>query len=204
MALRQDAKSRLGDDVIRLWDFMTGKYDVKVYDKRTSGLMSLAGKILQRLSIMSYEQFMNGYVTTIGNRIYIPFKLGDDEGRWSYWDQIVLCAHEFQHVRQFNGSVVSFVWNYVRNPEKRALYECQAFRGNFEMEYFKWKELPYTSTMVKNKLRYYGCSEKILNNATHYIDSCIPTIELGGVVNQASKDVINWLRANAGYWELKK
>lgn len=193
--------TRMRDSVLGLWSYMAKKHGVTVRHKHDSTFMANVGRLLQRLSIMSYNQFMSGFVTTIGKTIYLPFDLGDTE-RWSYWDQIILCAHEFQHVIQYEREGMSFFLGYLFSSSKRARFECEAFRSLLEMEFWRWQSLLITMKYIALKLRYYGCKDVDVIATEAYLRACLPTIEAGGVRNQASKEVIAWLRANHPFWEM--
>lgn len=119
-------------NVKSIWAHYQGRLGSKVFPKRSRVLMRIAARVVARRTETTEEEFLGDFVTTIGRRIYVPFELGVEKPGWLFRDQMLLAVHEHQHVVQWLKEPVRFLTKYARDTRKRALFEAEAFRSEFE------------------------------------------------------------------------
>lgn len=102
--------------------------DFKVIKKNDSSLMKVINVILYIITFGYQKDFMENYVTTIGNTVYIPTSWND----WSIEKKIMILKHERVHMRQaakYGKLWYSFLYLFVWFPFVFAIY-----RTKFEKE----------------------------------------------------------------------
>lgn len=82
---------------------------------------------------MPSEDFLANFATTIGQRIYVPFKPGVPFNQWALVEQCVLLAHEHKHVRQWRESPIKYPSLYLTSPEYRGNIETNAYSVGAEV-----------------------------------------------------------------------
>jgi len=206
------------------WEYMTQMYGAKVLPKdddlikiiRALKRKDLAGiargladlnegdeigliaLFLSKLGHMDVADFMEGYSTTLGDRIYVPFTPGEEEPGQSLLRQVTTCVHELVHVRQFRRAEVyglSFAVRYLVDPAQRALYEAEALRAGGEVLYFL-SERELTKEQFVGRAEHldaYGCSKKDIDVAKNYLAMSFKTIEAGGRIDTVAKRGVDWL-----------
>src|SRR5262245_54029382 len=96
-----------------LWAHMTQRYGSHVADKANAPLMRVVAGALKLFGVDSADDFLTKFATTLGDTIYLPFDIGDTSTGWSLWNQIVICAHEHQHVLQWRRENNVFAAKYL-------------------------------------------------------------------------------------------
>ncbi|MCP4678737.1 MAG: hypothetical protein GY854_25150 [Deltaproteobacteria bacterium] len=182
----------LPDEVRAFWKYMQKHYGTRVVSKASSKQMKAIAWALNLLGITDKKRFMERYVTTIGRTIYVPFGLGGANEHWNLWSQIVVCVHEHQHVEQLKRDGWRFKWRYLTSKAKRAIYEAEAYRSNFELYYWRYGKLPSARKRAES-LRHYGCSKLEIDVTEKYLALSAETIKRGGIANGASKVAVKWL-----------
>ena len=122
------------ETVRAFWQHMQTRYRTTVHTKGDALEMVAVGFALERMGVLSAEEFLKRYATTIGRRIYVPFTVGEGS---DLWGQMALCVHEHQHVEQLDREGLSFVWNYLTRPARRAIYEADAYVSTMEMHFWR-------------------------------------------------------------------
>jgi len=173
------------------WAYMAKQYGTKVVRKSSSAKMKVIGRLLAALGVMSYGHFMR-FATTLKRTIYIPFEIGVADEHWSLWDQIVVCVHEHQHVEQYLEEGSKYERRYLFRSAKRATYEAEANRSNFELFFWRYGFLPDAAERAR-KLKHYGCSGLDIEVTEKYLLISGETIKRGGVINRSSKLALPWL-----------
>jgi hypothetical protein len=179
--------------VINLWNYMSKVYGTTVMDKNSRGLMTAVSVFLDKIGIQDKETFMKKYTTTIGCNIYTPFTVGVPNDDWSLYSQIVVCAHEHQHVVQStNEGDFMYSLNYLTRPDMRAKYETEAYRSSLEFSWFYYKRLPDLHTVAQG-LSGYGLGADHIHVAEIALMSAARMIQAGLIVNQATKTALSVL-----------
>ena len=185
------------ETVRALWRHMTGLYGTRVVDKASAVEMRLAAFALGKMGVLDPEAFMRRYTTTVGRRIYVPFEVGRPDERHDLWSQVVVCAHEHQHVEQLlRDGWLRFAGRYLLSSAARAAYEAEAYRSNLELAFWRTGEVPDPGRLAA-RLRDYGCTGADVAMAQRMLELSAETVRRGGVANRASQKVIAWLEAHA-------
>jgi hypothetical protein len=176
--------------VQNLWSYMSKVYGTNVMDKASRGEMTAVSIFLDKMGVQNREDFMRNYTTTIGRSIYTPFTVGVPCEGWSLQSQIIVCAHEHQHVVQStNEGDFSFSFNYLLKPDMRAKYEAEAYRSSLELDWFYNKTIPDLH-VIASRLLGYGLSEDHVHVAEIALASAARMVRAGLVVNQATKTAL--------------
>lgn len=179
------------------WKHMCQAFDSTVVPKASSEVMHLVAGFLDVVGIQDNEVFMKHFTTTLGKRIYIPFKVGVP-GIYRLWDQLRICVHEHQHIEQGerDGWII-FGGRYLTSPSYRANYEAEAFGCDMEMEY--WHRGPHGFSahafgyQRALSLENYGCRPEHVEQARQSLDIRAGIVMQGGVESKASQVAITWL-----------
>lgn len=120
--------------VVEYWSKMLVNHNAKVRLKQNSRMMGAMGRVLEWRGVMGREQF-GDMVTTVGDTVYTPFKLGTAYKGWTLQEQLISCAHEMVHVVQADGNTWRFYARYLFSDEKRVEYEMEAYAANLLMHH---------------------------------------------------------------------
>jgi hypothetical protein len=185
------------DEVRGLWTHMTERFGCRVIKKGDAAEMKAVAFVLGKLGILDPAEFLKDYATTIGTRIYLPFEIGEPNGDWNLWMQVIVAAHECQHA--YRGQKMGFLTygaRYLTSSSQRALFEVEAYRASLEMEWWRSHTM-LDPAQVAEHLRGYGVNEADVQVATTALRMAASTIKRGGVINQASSVAIAWLEQHA-------
>lgn len=176
----------------QLWAYMCDVFGTRVVRKQDAWMMRLAARVLPT------PGFLDSYVTTMWNTIYVPFEVGDDgqftgsDGVghvWSLVAQVAVCAHEHQHVCQQRRDGWRYGWRYATSTAARAAYETEAYRTTLEMKCalgVSAEELYEQASRHANGLRNYGCSEKEVTRSAIVLSDALVEIIAGEVKTEAA------------------
>lgn len=178
------------------WRYMTERFGTSVVDKKNAAEMTLVAHGLQLLGIQSKEDFLNRFTTTLGTVIYTPFEPGRAHANMSFWDQIVICTHEHQHVVQHRRDGLGYSINYLANTASRAQYEAEAYTCNLELHHWRTGDI-LDGASVASTLEYYGCTPQDILVCGKTLDLNAVTLLSGGIVTEASGAAIEWLDKHA-------
>lgn len=182
-------------DVRDFWKFMQLAYGTRVVEKAKSTDMQAAAKLLDLMGIVDETAFMTRFTTTIGTTIYAPFIIGYPESGWDLWSQIVICAHEHQHVwqdKQAGGLL--YEWDYVISTAARTRYEIEAYRTGMELNW-RYQNRMQSPSALAALLKNYGCSATDIKVATKALGLAIPAIKAGGLTTEVGRKAGDWLDA---------
>lgn len=180
------------DLVMRAWRFMSCLYGTKIVSKKDSSFMKLVAFFLNFLGIQKKELFMSKYTTTIGKTIYVPFEVGNEKDLDLY-SQIVICAHEHQHVVQYERLwAIPFICKYLLSKEGRTRLEAEAYRSSIELSWFYFRETPEPKQIASILLNY-GLQQKHVDIATEVLEDAVVEVKRGLLLNDATKAIITLL-----------
>ncbi len=180
-----------------LYDYMSRRYRTEIIDKRRAAAMHAMSWFIERVSGIPAKTFVERYGTTIGRRIYLPFVPGETSNGFDLWSQVVICAHEHQHVEQLQrDGWIKFVISYLASSSARAAYEADAYRTAIELTYWRRGHVP-SPKAIAARLADYAASPGDIKMAETMLISAARTVRLGGVSTPASKAVIAWLDDHA-------
>lgn len=171
------------EGVIKLWRRMSTVYRTTVVEKRSAPEMVLLSKVLPT------PNFLDGYVTTIGRRIYVPFAVGDATSGWSLDGQAAVCAHEHQHVEQLERDGLKYLASYAFSTAARARYEVEAYRTTLEVRHYLGALIGDAGEAAE-KLWAYGCKRADVEWARATLRSYRDEILTGRVTTVAAKIAI--------------
>lgn len=178
------------------WKRLMDDYDTELVRKQDSSFMSLIARSLGLIGVLDKDAFMSRFTTTIGHKIYTPFELGvpGEGGRHSLVAQVIIGAHEHQHVEQSNrDGPVEFSWKYLLDASARALYEAEAYLTSMELNWFIFGKRP-KSKLYADKLKSYGCDATDVELARRRLESGRITLKYGGVSTELGKKSIEILK----------
>lgn len=182
------------------WAHMQSEFGSSVEEKNDALVMQAAAQLLDALKIQDKEQFMKDFVTTLFKTIYIPFKIGIEDGRWSLWSQVRVCVHEHQHVIQGGrDGWPEFCSRYLTDSSFRAGYEAEAFGSDMEMEFWRQGTAFNISDFAKERpwvLKSYGCSDADIEQAVQMLTIRAGVVSQGAVANPSTIKAIEWLEKN--------
>lgn len=181
--------------VIDLWHHMEKQYHSSHTSKSDSGMMRMIGYFLNGLGILDKGKFLERYTTTIGNVIYIPFRIGVTDDRYSLRNQLMTCVHEHQHVVQWQRGGISFMLEYLTDSARRAVYEVEAMSSTLEMYWWYNRTVPDIPRMAL-KLVEYNCKKDDIVMSEKMLRTISKTVQRGAVTTSAGKTAIAHLQAN--------
>jgi hypothetical protein len=187
------------DTVTEFWAFMTGYYQTQVIEKSNSVAMQAVAAFLGSIGILDANAFLTSYATTLDHSIYLPFTPGVAAPGWDLFDQIVVCAHEHEHVVESTSlGLVTYDFRYVTDTPSRARYEAEAYRSAFELSWWNSKTVP-SPQKVANLLTGYGCTATDVAMAETILSVTAKEVELGAILNPATSVALGWLNVHAAY-----
>jgi len=178
--------------VKKFWRGMCDHYGSAVCNKGNAKEMQLVGGFLGALGILNKEDFLKHYATTLGSRIYVPFKVGSIDPNHSLISQAVVCVHEHVHVCQDADSEASFGLRYLVDKDYRALCEAKAYRTNMEMWWYLTGECPTAATLAAT-LKHYGCDARDIKAAEAYLAKAEKMVRKGAIASPVTKTAIDIL-----------
>jgi hypothetical protein len=184
-------------DVRALWRHMAECYDTRVIHKRDAAEMKVVARVLDALGILDRDRFLATFATTIGRRIYLPFEIGEGDAA-ALWQQVVLCAHEHEHVVQHDRHGLRYEWSYLTSRAARTRFEAEGYRCHLELDFWRWGTMPSPESLA-GKLAAYGCTADDIAVATKMLSIWAVPIRHGAVLGAASRTVIDWLAERVPY-----
>lgn len=184
-----------GKQVKDFWAFMEEKYGFTTVQKADAAEMHAIGWFLDAIGVQSHGTFMSKFTTTIGMKVYVPFKIG--VGKQSQLlNQIATCVHEAQHVIQFSRNPARFVARYAANDAARSHYEADAYRCTMEMYYYLTGKL-LSPVSLASALKGYGVGAADIKVTRKHLAISKKVIALGYIISSPSKEAIKWWRRRA-------
>lgn len=174
------------------WKYMTGYFGSTVVNKGDSLFMITVADSLNALHLVNKDTFLQDFTTTIRKTIYVPFELGVPSGRWSLWEQMVICVHEHQHVIQYTESGIVFAAAYLASTAARADYEMAAYRCNMTLDSWRTGLIDVPDDLA-DRLTHYGCSADDISATKTALELSGETIAAGGIPDESSQIAIAWL-----------
>lgn len=185
---------KLTPELVRnFFAFMSKKYNSTFESKANAAEMKLISQALNYFSITDGAAFLSRFTTTIGKTIYIPFVIGIPDDNYSLLGQIIVCAHEHQHIIQSNkaGEAV-FAMRYLLDPTWRASYEAEAYRVSMAVTSYLTGIAPETTPYLES-IKSYGLGSDELDFFRNYLESSLPVIASYNTPDESARVSINWL-----------
>lgn len=185
------------EQTIEFWKFMQKYYDVTVADKTDSNFMKLVGWFLGAIGVLDKEAFLKQFTTTINQKIYIPFKIGEGTDA-ELWGQNKVLVHEVIHAQQAKKEgILKYAYNYISNKTKRTEYEVEAYRSEMVLDWHFKKTYRKPSSIVES-LRSYGLSQTYIDYAQKQLELSEPAIKNNARFHPVISMAIKWMEEN-GY-----
>jgi hypothetical protein len=179
------------EDTQDLWHYMCQKYGTIVVNKASASEMRVIAAALSAMGIMDAKTFMKKYTTTIGDRIYPSFEIGDENGPVPLIWQVSACVHEHVHVRQFKEA--DFTVEYCLDSGKRTRFECEAYRASMEMEYWCYGKCSLPAVYIRS-MKGYALDEEDIAYARNFLGQAYRIICKGGITTPETKVAIAHLK----------
>ena len=190
--------SDLTPELVRAyWAAMTARFGASVIDKSSATEMQIVATVLGQLGILDRDAFLEHFTTTIGHRIYTSFDVGTPTPTWSLWGQIMVCAHECQHIVQYDQlGALRFGWQYVTSTAARARLEAEAYRCQLELEHWRTGRI-LSPHQLASSLKNYAVTDADIKVAEVALAMSAESVRRGAVINPTSRFAIDWLSAHA-------
>jgi len=185
-------------EIVRdFYAYMTAKYRAQLVDKRLAFEANLAAKVLRQMGIVDADAFLDHFATTIGHRIYMPFTPGEPTAGWSLWSQLMVLAHECQHIVQYDSlGPLRFGWQYLGSTAGRTRLEAEAYRCQLELHFWRTGKLLSAHELAAS-LRSYAVTEADVRVAETFLAMSAESVKRGAIINPTSRAAIDWLNAHA-------
>lgn len=184
------------EHVKAFWAFMQAKYGTRVVTKAQAPEMQFIAEALGAMHIVDKDEFLSRFTTTIGTTIYTSFEVGVVTEAHSCISQIVVCAHEHQHVVQLRKNGVVFLTSYLLDSTSRAAYEAEAYRVTLTLLYYLTGNIGDPGAYA-DVLKAYATTEADQAFVKEYLRLSVPTLRAKGVPDEASQVTLDWLRQHA-------
>ena len=172
--------------VIDLWAELAAKFRLRLIDKRDAKEMTFLGDVLEQLGVMDQQQFLEGYATTIGRAVYLPFELGDPGSLPLIYQACTIC-HEAQHGHQHTHKGRSrWAIKYVADPAFRGAEEAEAMTTSCEVHFLLTGEVLDPRPQAE-KLTNYALGPDDIDTVAKRLNSAFKTVKAGGIVTAAGK-----------------
>lgn len=148
--------------------------------------------------LISGEDFVEKYATTIGPTVFVPDGLEPDQ-------QMELMVHEIQHVHQFwtggqqtgLGGNFTQLWLYTFEPEARVRYEVEAYRAQWEWLLACGRAMPNSIEEIALPLEHgYMLNDEQKQFAKDLLEVAATTASKGIVSTEVATAAIDWTRQN--------
>jgi len=186
------------DLVKQFWSHMSKRFGAFPIKKCISPLMRGIGTVFDTAGVVASDKFAHDYATTIGTRIYVPFEIGED-GPWSLWSQMVVCAHECQHIIQSRKlGWGTFSLAYLASKTVRTKLEGEAYATSIELNGWRfgsWQPVP----SIARRLAAYNLDEEHVTMAEELLSAHEALVRKQGWATEAGKEAISFLNNNASW-----
>jgi hypothetical protein len=186
-------------EVRAFWKHMSDHFRSSIVRKSDATEMSFVGHFLGIIGVLSKDEFLRNFTTTIGRKIYVPFEVGDEDSD-DLWAQVKTCVHEHQHIVQSLNEPITYATNYLLDKSARARYEAEAYSTALEMDRWRFgrSEDPASYAVP---LRHYGLGEEHIGVAIKSMKISALAIASGAVVTKASRVATRWMNVNVPHWK---
>lgn len=179
--------------VCGLWNHLAERFNLQLVDKADAKEMRFVADFLEHMGILDADKFMNEYATTLGNRVYVPFVLGDPESR-PLVSQACTLSHEAQHGAQaIREGLVEFVFRYLTSRARRAYFEAEALTTGLEVYHVLTDREPNIAS-VAHSLAGYALREADIQTCEKHLRSAWLTVSAGGVITTAGREAVWYLK----------
>lgn len=172
---------------------MTAKFNFSVYRKSESQMMLVAAEFLEIFGFMPKQSFLDDYCTTIANRVYLTFDVGNEQ-ELDLFQQLRVLAHEATHVHQYHRDGFKFAWMYANSGEERADYESEAARTEIPLIWLYYDE-EFDSATKAGHLTGYGCTHEQIEMARSLMDRSAHIVYAGGITTEVARETVRWLKS---------
>jgi len=188
MATKKNPVIITPDDCRAFWAYTAKKEGFEVIEKATAEEMQAIAWALK--SFGGDKNWMTRYTLTLGNRVYVPFRIGSGSNM-SRIHQVCTCPHEGQHVRQYRRNPPVFAVNYVFNDAARTHYEADAYAVTMEMYFYLTGQVLAPGTLA-NKLKGYYVDKADIYVCKKHLTARAALVRHGVITSGISKQSIRW------------
>ena len=183
------------DDVRELWRVTCAKYRTTAVVEWTAEDIAKVRKVLASMGIVPSPDFMEKFVVTIGDGIYVPFRPGIAGVRWTLRQQVDVVAHEHEHVvRDRAPPGIEYEFGYATNATTRAYDEMQAYRADMVVEWRLWRTA-LDPQSIASMLKDYGCGADDVAMVAKMLRLSMISIRKGAMPSEPARFVCDFLEA---------
>jgi hypothetical protein len=177
-------KVRSGAAAKRVCLALADHYGATIKYGPTSATVPVLAAALDALGVQDRETFLYNCAVTVGDVIYLPFRLGPSA--WTPAAQVAIVAHECEHVRQGGDAHLLFWLRYFTSKAHLAVFETAALAVEMEV----YHRLTGVFLAVKEqalRLSWYGIGTKDSLVVAKHLAIVKDTLERGGTVSSAMR-----------------
>ncbi|MDD5542831.1 MAG: hypothetical protein PHX83_06620 [Acidobacteriia bacterium] len=145
----------------------------------TSATVKTLAAALDAIGVKDRETFLYNCAITVGDVIYLPFKLGPSA--WTPAQQVCIVAHECQHVKQGGDAHLLFWLRYFTSKAHMAVFEVAALSAEMEV-YWRLTGYLFDAKNLAASLSWYGVGKKDIAVCAKHLAIVENTLQRGGEV----------------------
>jgi len=170
----------------RVCKALADEYGATIKYGPTSGTVEMLAAALDAIGVQDKEKFLKNVSITIGDVIYLPFKVGA-AGKYPYPAQVAIVAHECEHVGQGEDEgYVPFWYRYFSSKAHRAAHEASALAAELEVYYRLAGRMLDVQGLAKG-LGWYKVSKADIAVTARHLAIVRDTLLKGGEVSKQMK-----------------
>lgn len=181
-----------------LWNHLADEYFGEIVQHDSGAKMRAVGWALDVIKAGDRASFLKSCGLTIGDTMYLPFRVGEVSKRWPATLQAEMLIHENYHVWQsieYGGLV--FAAGYLGNKSMRAHLEAEALKTNLEFQHWLTGGAPDVRPYARSVMRY-GLGRNEVRYVASFLLSSMPAV-MDGQLSLVTKVAIEWLEKHPNW-----
>ena len=185
-------KREMTEEELIAWaDWLAKLFNSSFFSKEEEE-MKIVSEFLDTLGIIDKETFLKRCSTTIGNRIYLHFRIGDPAYPYAY--QRSLIVHELTHSFDYSRLGIEFMARYADPAERAEKWEYRGYLAQITMEYKCDGIIPDTRALSQNLVTYYACKQENADTMKVLLDVGFEAVVNGGEIGPVEQQALGRLR----------
>jgi hypothetical protein len=174
-------KVRDGSDARACCEALAAHYGAVLKYGPKEPLVGVLGAALEALGVKSKKAFVGSVAITVGDTIYLPFRVGVETVKFSLVTQVAIVAHECEHVRQGGEQHLEMWIRYFTSKAHRAEYEAKALAVTMEAWWRLTGSMP-DALVLAQSLEWYCVSKADIRVTAKHLAIIANTLRQGGEI----------------------